>query len=117
MSKLLANSRLMDALNEVMEDSIKKKWSEEYGDNESEYNLGEYGMLYSNENTLIFEARNKLLTEGQIMLEDIVASATMLSKTGVYYYIYELENGKTTILENASILIDNSKRLKRVTYE
>lgn len=114
MSQLLANSRLMDALNEVMEDSIEKKWSEEYGDDESEYNWGEYGMLYSNEDTLIFEARNKLLTEGQIMLEDIVASATMLSKTGVYYYIYELENGKTTILENASTLIDNSKRLKRI---
>ena len=114
MSQILGNSKFMDKLNEIGEDSIEKKWSEEYGDDESESNFGEYGMLYSNENTLIFEIQNKLLTEGEIIIEEVVASATMLSKTAVYYYIMELENGKTTVLENASTLIDNSKRLKRI---
>ena len=91
-------------------DSIEKKWSEEYGDDESELNFGEFRVLYSNENIVVLEMQNKLLTEGQIIIEEIIGSATMLSKTAVYYYIYELENGKTTILENASTLIDNSKR-------
>ena len=104
----------MDKFNEVSEDTIEKKWSEEYGDDESELNFGEFRVLYSNENIVVLEMQNKLLTEGQIIIEEIIGSATMLSKTGVYYYIYELENGKTTILENASTLIDNSKRLKRI---
>ena len=114
MSQILTNSKFMDKFNEVSEDTIEKKWSEEYGDDESEVNYGEFRVLYSNENIVVLEMQNKLLTEGQIIIEEIIGSATMLSKTGVYYYIYELENGKTTILENTSTLIDNSKRLKRI---
>lgn len=114
MSQILADSKLMDKFNEVSEDMIEKKWSEEYGDDVSEYNFGEFRMLYSNENIVLLEMQNKILTQGQIFLENVIASATILSKTAVYYYIYELESGKTTILENASTLIDNSKRLKRI---
>jgi len=110
---ILGNSKFMDKLNEVMEDSVEKKWSE-YGQDEAEINFGEYGVLWSDENALIFQVQNKLLTEGEIIIEEVVASSTMLNKTAVYYYITELENGETTVLENASRLIDNSKRLKRI---
>mgnify|MGYP000509958485 FL=1 len=115
-AKILGNSKFMNKLNELMEDSIEKKWSE-YGDDESEFNFGEYGVLWSGENALIFQVQNKLLNEGEIIIEEVVASATMLNKTSVYYYITELENGATTVLENASTLIDNSKRLKRINKD
>ena len=50
----------MDKFNEVSEDTIEKKWSEEYGDDESELNFGEFRVLYSNENIVVLEMQNKL---------------------------------------------------------
>ena len=109
----LDSSEMMQELYELAEGATISTISE-YGFDVNRIDYDEITLVWTDENVAVISTTIGFFLEGEQFIENIIGEGTTLNKTIVNYYITEIENGVTIPIQNASLLIDNSKRLVRM---
>ena len=113
LEKILGNSKMMNKLQESVDDATKKTGSE-YGLEFEAIGIDQTTLNWTDENVAIVTAMMEYVSEGELYKEFSVQGSTALKNSFVNYYIWDSVPGLTMPEEYARTLINNSKLLVRI---
>ena len=109
----LDSSKLMQELEEKVGTAKKAAFSE-YGLDLDSFGLDQPMLGWTDKNIAIVTTRGQYIADGELMTEIVVQGSSIANTVVVNYYINDEENGISTPIENARLLINNSKLLVRM---
>ena len=110
---LLDSSKMMQELEEKIGTAKKDAFSE-YGLDLDSFGIDQPMLGWTDKNIAIVTTRGQYIAEGELMTEIVVQGSSIANNVLINYYINDEENGISTPIENATLLIDNSKLLVRM---
>ena len=112
MAKLFGNKNLLNKLSKIRE-KINKEIINEYGFDSDFNTLNKPKILWTDNNTVIFQIINSGYLEGEKFTEIVVASSTLLKNVIITTYITNEFNRSTNIKEIVLRLANYSKTIKK----
>ena len=109
----LDSSKLMQELEEKVGTAKKAAFSE-YGLDLDSFGLDQPMLGWTDKNIAIVTSRGQYIADSELMTEIVVQGSSIAKTVVVNYYINDEENGISTPIENARLLINNSKLLVRM---
>ena len=110
---VLDSSKMMQKLEEIV-GNAKKDTLSEFGLDLGSFGINQPMLGWTDKNIAIVTTTAQYALEGELFTEIVVQGSSVANKVLVNYYITDEENGISTPLENATLLIDNSKLLVRL---
>ena len=110
---VLDSSKMMQKLEEIV-GNAKKDAVSEFGLDLGSFGINQPMLGWTDKNIAIVTTTAQYALEGELFTEIVVQGSSVANKVLVNYYITDEENGISTPLENATLLIDNSKLLVRL---
>ena len=110
---VLDSSKMMQEIEETV-GTAKKDALSEFGLDLDSFGMDQPMLGWTDKNIAIVTTRGQYIAEGELMTEIVVQGSSIANNVLINYYINDEENGISTPIENATLLIDNSKLLVRM---
>jgi len=110
---VLDSSKMMQKIEEIV-GTAKKDALSEFGLDLDSFGMDQPLLGWTDKNIAIVTTRGQYIDEGELTTEIVVQGSSIVNKVLINYYINDEENGISTPIEKATLLIDNSKLLVRM---
>ena len=110
LEKMLGSSRFAEMFNKILIGSAEETL-DDYGVDATVQGLHMNGVLWKDNDVVVFQQTQNYKVEGESLVEVVVAASTLMDGFAIHYYVRDILGGVTTSAENAEKLISNAHKL------